>query len=311
MRKHEIIIRKIVDHILLNACSVNLSGLYNGKAGMALALFESARYLQDEYINEQAVNLLQEALLTKTENVGFEDGLGGIGYVLLYLMHENLVDIDFGDLFGEQHDRILVYAESVKEPSCLIRLNYYLTEIKLLTLANSKVERVIKAIFKAFEFNLYSQFRESKIIHSPCNKTILLSKFECYLKTICDCNYAGYSHSLLQGYAELYRSGRIKSSFSVAYYLEKLGLSDKYNDVIVSNRQYGSQGYLLKHTSLRSLIEYAQLSCDTRFINSSMMSGNIEKAFLRHIPHGTFIAGYEQGLSRLLIYLANEKAELL
>ena len=27
-------IRKLVDYILLNACSVNSSGLYNGKAGM-------------------------------------------------------------------------------------------------------------------------------------------------------------------------------------------------------------------------------------------------------------------------------------
>ncbi len=45
-------ILKLVDYCLLNACSVNSSGLYNGKAGIALALFDVARYLQDEYIND-------------------------------------------------------------------------------------------------------------------------------------------------------------------------------------------------------------------------------------------------------------------
>lgn len=33
-------VRRLVDYVLLNSCSVNSSGLYNGKAGMALALFE-------------------------------------------------------------------------------------------------------------------------------------------------------------------------------------------------------------------------------------------------------------------------------
>ena len=79
-------IRKLIDYTLLNACSINSSGLYNGKAGIALALFEVARYLQDEYIEEQAFDLLQEALVSKTEDISFENGLSGIGYVLLYLI---------------------------------------------------------------------------------------------------------------------------------------------------------------------------------------------------------------------------------
>lgn len=42
---NEATIRKIVDYMLLNACSINSSGLYSGKAGIALTLFEVARYL--------------------------------------------------------------------------------------------------------------------------------------------------------------------------------------------------------------------------------------------------------------------------
>lgn len=64
-------VRKLIDYVLLNACSVNSSGLYNGKAGMSLALFEAARLLKDPYIEEQAFDLLQEALLSKNEDIGF------------------------------------------------------------------------------------------------------------------------------------------------------------------------------------------------------------------------------------------------
>ena len=47
---NSILIRKQADFVMLNSCSVNSSGLYNGKAGMALALFETANLLDDNYI---------------------------------------------------------------------------------------------------------------------------------------------------------------------------------------------------------------------------------------------------------------------
>ena len=47
-------IRKLVDYISLNACSVNSSGLYNGKSGISLALFETAKCLQDTEIEDKA-----------------------------------------------------------------------------------------------------------------------------------------------------------------------------------------------------------------------------------------------------------------
>lgn len=61
----EALIRKLVDYILLNAYSVNSTGLYNGKAGLSLSLFGAARLLNDDYIEDQAYELLQEALLSK------------------------------------------------------------------------------------------------------------------------------------------------------------------------------------------------------------------------------------------------------
>lgn len=58
-------IRKLVDYISLNACSVNSSGLYNGKSGISLALFETAKCLQDTEIEDKAFSLFQESLIRK------------------------------------------------------------------------------------------------------------------------------------------------------------------------------------------------------------------------------------------------------
>lgn len=69
------VVRKLCDYILLNAYSVNSTGLYNGKAGFALCLFDVAYKLHDEYLEEQAYELLQEALLSRNEDIGFENGL--------------------------------------------------------------------------------------------------------------------------------------------------------------------------------------------------------------------------------------------
>ena len=306
-----VLVRKIVDHILLNACSVNSSGLYNGKAGMALALFEAARHLQDEYIEEQAFDLLQEALITKTEDISLENGLSGIGYVLLYLIHNDFLDADFGELFGEQHQKILVHLEKSKNKTNVtpktIRLNYYLTEVQQIIPANSKIKEFIKTIFETIEQDLISLFSGFRNLDCTNNKMVVLCQFECYLKTVCDCNYSDYSLSLLNQYADLYRNGRIKSSFPIAYHLEKLGLQEKYGDVIISNKQFASQGTLLQHTSLRNLIEIAQLSENKQIITENVLEETISK----RIPQGAFIAGYEQGFSRLLIYLANNEANLL
>lgn len=301
------LVRKIIDYILLNACSVNSSGLYNGKAGMALALFEAAQYLQDDYIEEQAFDLLQEALISKTEDVGFENGLSGIGYVLLYLMRNDFIDADFQELFGEQHQKILVQTEKLKERNNAIRLNYYLTKVKPHIPANHKINKLIKNIFKAIEQDLVSQFSDFGKLDYANNKMVVLSQFECYLKTVCDCNFADYSPSLIKDYAELYREGRIKSSFPIAYHLEKLGLQEKYGDVIISNKRFSNQDNHLQCISLRNLIELARLTENKQVVTENVL----EDTILKHIPQGTFVAGYEQGFSRLLIYLTNNEANLL
>lgn len=309
-------IHKLIDFVLLNSCSVNSSGLYNGKAGIAWTLFESARYLQDEYIEEQAFELIQEALVSKTNDISFENGLSGIGYVLIYLIKNDFIDADFDELFDEQYEKILSGFEKVKEnPNATLNaiyLNNFLNAVKPYCPSDKRINEVMKNIFEANELYLAIQFFGFKDIHYINNKTTVLSKFETYLKVVYDCGYVDYSRVVLDDYANLYRSGRMRSSYKAAYYLDKLDKIEKYNDIITDNKRFTNPNNM-RNLSLRSHIELSQLTGNNKFLNLLLTKKEeeLEKTIFRLIPPGTFIAGYEQGLSRLLIYLTNEKTILL
>ena len=42
------LLSKITDYVLLNVCSLHSSGLYTGKAGVSLALFEVSGLMKDD-----------------------------------------------------------------------------------------------------------------------------------------------------------------------------------------------------------------------------------------------------------------------
>lgn len=312
----EVIIRKLVDYILLNACSVNSSGYYNGKAGMALALFEAARYLQDEYIEEQAFELLQEALLCKIGDITFENGLSGIGYVLLYLIENKFIEADFDELYSEQFEKIIMDFTKMKHQPIqllmLIEMTYFFTVAKTHRSDDKRIHEILKSLFEANELYLVTQFFDFEDISYVNNKSRVLEVFEKYLTAVCYCEYFEHSRVVLSNYAKLYRHDRIMSSVKVACYLEKLDKERQYRDVIDSNRRFSMLGNL-DTMSLRSRIELDKLTGDDVVLCQLTMgtSEELEKNILQLIPRNTFKAGYEQGISRLLIYLTNKNHELL
>lgn len=99
--------RKLIDFLLLNAYSCGSPGLANGKAGMSLALFEIAGKLNDEALEEHAFELLQEALIYSGKNISFGNGNAGIGFSLLYLVRNKLIEADYMELFGDHQQTIL------------------------------------------------------------------------------------------------------------------------------------------------------------------------------------------------------------
>lgn len=105
---------KAADYLLLNAYSMNISGLYFGKSGISIVLFEIAEYLQNAWIEDHASEILNQSLLASTEKCDLRNGLAGIAFSLRYLINNEFVDADFNELFNVQQRKI--------EQNCLYKL---------------------------------------------------------------------------------------------------------------------------------------------------------------------------------------------
>lgn len=95
-------LQQLADYLILNGYSKDLSGLYFGKAGISLVLFEIARALENEWIDDHAFEFMNQSLLSKTTKCDLENGLGGIAYALQYAIDQQFIDAGFDELFGEQ-----------------------------------------------------------------------------------------------------------------------------------------------------------------------------------------------------------------
>ncbi|MDD2283956.1 MAG: hypothetical protein PHQ11_00945 [Paludibacter sp.] len=321
---NEITIRKLVDCILLNACSVNSSGLYNGKAGMSLALFEAARFLHDEKIEDKAFDLFQECLVRPTNDYSFENGLSGVGYTLIYLIINKFIDADFEEVFKEHCEKIIYDFDSIdKHPDKLLislKAIYFLSVLKSVHYEDIRVNQIIEKIFQGTELYLSLQFFDWKNMYYINRKADVLKTYETYLKLIDFAEYANFSDYLMNSYAELYRSGRIASSLSTGYYLcniMKQNNVTQYRDVINSNISYGLKDIhpnllsLEQKINLTKIIENINTSYgDYRLMGIDFWGENFEKIKSSVRPNHLHY-GYQYGLVRYLIYSINKRAILL
>lgn len=321
---NEVTIQKITDHLILNASSVKSSGLYNGKAGIALALFEAARFLQDEEIENKAFDLFQECLVRPTNDYSFENGLSGIGHTLIYLITNKFIDADFNEIFKEQSEKIINDLENIdKQPDKLLlslKIIYFLSALKSVHYEDIRLNQIIEKIFQGTELYLSLQFFDWKNIYYVNRKADVLQIYETYLKLIDSAGYLNFSNYLMASYAELYRNGRIASSLSTGYYLGnimKMSNTTRYKDVIDNNIIYGLKDIypnllpLEQKINLTEVIENIDTSYgDYSFMGVDLLGQNFEK-LKKAIRHNHPHYGYQYGLARYLIHFVNKKAILL
>lgn len=320
----KIIIRKTVDDLLFNSSFVNLSGLYNGKAGIALALFEAARFLKDDKIEDKAFELFQECLIRPTNDYSFENGLSGIGYVLIYLINYKFIDADFNEIFKDQCEKIICDLDNIdKNPKKLLeslKTTYFFSILKRVNCEDTRVSQIVEKIFQGTELYLSLQFFDWKNIHYINRKVDVLQTYETYIKLIDYTGYANLSSCLMNSYVDLYREGRIPSSLLIGYYLNKIMIKNnitQHKDVIENNINYGLKDIhpnllcLDQKVNLKKIIENINMvEGDDDIVGIDCYGENFEKikkTVRPNYPH----YGYQYGLSRYLIYLVNKKAILL
>ena len=256
-------IQLITDYVLKKTNNVNSVGLYNGKAGLSLALFVASKYLQDENIEDKAYQLLMEALIDLSNVFSFEDGWAGIGYALLYLIENKYLDADFDEIFYTRYKQITNHYRDISdEPVKLLstsRVIYFLTNVKKHTNEeDGMIQSIIQKYFEGIELFLSIQFHDFSDIHYINRKVNVLDLFYTYLKLACYANYSFVSRLLLDDYAKLYRKGKVVSSFEVGFYFNQIaGLFDikGYDDITFMNIHDGDKNICLEALSLKDKID--------------------------------------------------------
>lgn len=322
---NSILIRKQADFVMLNSCSVNSSGLYNGKAGMALALFETANILDDNYIEEQALQTLQEALLTQNKDTSFESGLSGIGYVLLCLIRNELIDADFDELFADKLALIHKYATKLCADAAKgnlqidgMKIILFMDLHHLLTGNNQSLElrnRLLNAYGEIFK-KLLSEFRTES---EPLSHNCFLMFVENYLRIVNECNLTDIPTDVIDYYITGYESGRWMSRFPMAASL--YGLAQKAGNTYWEAYALQQAGTALRvldvrKETLRNMTDilsyeipmesYREKSEEIR----KFLFSKDEQVWMRNlscaIPRKNMAAGYMAGMARLLLCTVNE-----
>ena len=114
------ILQQIANTIVANLKNTESIGLFNGKIGIALFLYNYAHYSGSTVYEEIASELLDDVFNQLKPNISpsIVDGLGGIGHGLSVLLGEHLVESDPEDNVLNDIDKILlcdIRSSSMKE----------------------------------------------------------------------------------------------------------------------------------------------------------------------------------------------------
>jgi hypothetical protein len=308
-------VSKFVDRILSNVCLINTAGLYDGKAGISLALFEASGYLKDEGVENEAFKLFQEALILKTQDLSFEYGLSGIGYVLCYLIENKFMEADFDEIFGDQYEKIVKNLGDIeKKPERLLNVMQVIYFLSMVKKVDKRATTIIRKIFEGLELFLTVQFFDFMDIHYINDKMAVLRIYEIYLQLVNHADYKYFSRSLLNDYADLYRKGRLVSSIATGHNLWILLRKNKiteYDDVVANNLMYGIRNIKMDMFSLREKIDVMKLLSDTEK-NGIVQPTDMKMDDLLKSVNANFAPlGYKEGLARLLLFCVNRQTELL
>lgn len=84
-------------------------GLFDGKMGYVLFLYQYSRYTEDSFYERVAENMLDVVLnhLYSKESIEYGNGLAGIGYGIEYLIRNGFVEGDADDVLAELDDSLV------------------------------------------------------------------------------------------------------------------------------------------------------------------------------------------------------------
>lgn len=220
----------LVDYLKMNATTLGGSGYDQGRSGFSLLFFELADFLNDTALEDLASDLLMQALLTKTQNISFDKGLSGIGYVLEYLIQNHLVDASSDELFAVQAELVVSELERIMkedQSKCLAQIR----TLRFL-LGSGKREH----ISLAFSFLNVLQERINEFFLQILSKEklydldLLANVWNSLLYSISLLKDYPIRKDILENYGRLYRSGILKYNCETQYWFQVLGIEERWVD---------------------------------------------------------------------------------
>jgi hypothetical protein len=314
-------IKGLADYILLNAYSVRSAGLYDGKSGISLCLFETAYYLNEDDLAEKAFDLLQESIVIadNSYDLGFENGLTGIGFIILYLIENKFIDADFHELFERQFSRIQEGMKEKSDASSFFDIRALLFWDKYSRNQKSvEYREMIDKRFRDEEIALMKLLQAFDNIRNVVDRSRIIQSFITYVKICWLCKRQASTDLVLQ-YFRLYRKNRITYNFTTCFILDSaikpydadwsITVS-RMRELYVATTSYSSFLYQRIETLVGFYSDYAKnlefiSRLEKEIIND--VEPDYEKRIIQRIPIGRLIAGYGFGIARLLLYCAYKK----
>lgn len=305
-------IRRLTEFVWLDACSLASSGLYEGKAGHALCLFEMARYFRDDALEERAFGCLQEALVCRAEAVDCGFGLSGIGSVFLYLIRYSFVENDFQSLFGGQQKKIYAAIGQAGDKAGFIELLPFLTACRWLDPADAEPARLSAAILNDSFGSVEKTFAPDRW-HCEGEKEHWLSFLGTLLRSMFVLERQGvavaYDRALLgRAAAELRlltQSGRLRLPAATSFYIGNLPqLSDFEGErpIVIDPVASATSDLaaLIRLNVLQSLPGGAFLWADNPL--AGLSDAEVEPMLMFRIGHNRRMGSFYGGIARFLLY---------
>lgn len=324
IQKKDLLVRKIVNSILLNSSSIEASGLYNGKSGVAIALFEASKYLQDDYLEDIAFSMIKESIITENNDISFENGLSGIGYALIHLIEGGFLEADYNELFENQHKNILraveILGKNETDLSNHIKVAFYIKRYIRFLDGDCNSLSAIDKLLKASEHIILHSLSVFNDIIDNNDKNSIIQKIEDFLYVVTYSQNYSYAKTVAEVYLQLYEQGKIKSSLFLWIQLQNIAVKLHMREVEKQSKRKIDfmSGTLNSHVlsfrdkvSILHNLNLRTTSKDTLFSHYEFCSSKFEYDVRSSVARGHSYIGYEGGVARFLLHIVNPNIELL
>ena len=141
---NDILLKRIANHLIINARFLNNPGLYQGKMGIVLFFVHYAAYtgqaIYDDFAGELMDDIYKE--LKNDMVIDFENGLCGIGWGIDYLLENHFMEGESAHILAQIDKKImerdLIRISDYSEKKGLLGISYYIKKHTDLNASSSK-----------------------------------------------------------------------------------------------------------------------------------------------------------------------------